>query len=160
MILKLSDAFSEDPEPDIEVKVTMININYGHNRELMGACRPLNEYSWIVEEIRINGKGENMTIEQAVDKALEDMPDDFVIKPFLMANRAEVKHMCITEYDEERTFAAMRREEREIGREEGIAEGIAKGKSEGKAEERKSLIAKFRAAGVSEDMIQNVLSMQ
>ena len=134
----------------------------------MGACRPLNEYSWIVEEIRINGKGENMTIEQAVDKALEDMPDDFVIKPFLMANRAEVKHMCITEYDEERTFAAMRREEREIGREEGIAEGraegiiegIAKGKSEGKAEERKSLIAKIRAAGVSEDMIQNVLSMQ
>ncbi len=35
--------------------------------------------------------------------------------------------MCITEYDELRTFA----EQREEGRIEGIMEGIAKGKKEG-----------------------------
>ena len=35
-ILSLSEA-----SPDIEVKVRMININHGHNRELLSACRPV-----------------------------------------------------------------------------------------------------------------------
>ena len=41
--LKLSDAFKASS--DIEVTVTMINVNYGHNKELMDACKPLAEYS-------------------------------------------------------------------------------------------------------------------
>ena len=56
------------------------------------------------------------TLEEAIDAALEELPDDSIIKPFLMANKAEVKRMCITEYDEARTFA----EQREEGREEGV----------------------------------------
>ncbi len=35
-VLKLSDAF--DGESDVEVKVLMININYGHNIDLLKAC--------------------------------------------------------------------------------------------------------------------------
>ena len=31
-----------------------------------------------------------------------------IYKPFLVANKAEVKRMCITEYDEARTFAEQR----------------------------------------------------
>ncbi len=38
-ILKLSDAY--EGEGDIEVKVTMLNINYGKNQKLMEACKPL-----------------------------------------------------------------------------------------------------------------------
>ena len=41
IILSLSDAFGGG-ENDIEVKVRMLNINYGKNRELMEACKPLN----------------------------------------------------------------------------------------------------------------------
>ena len=119
VVLNLSDAFPEGSKPDIDVRVTMININYGHNKELMAACKPLSEYSWLVEEIRKNSKTENVTTEQAVDAALDSMPNDFLIKPFLITNKAEVRRMCITEYDEEKTFAAMRREEREEGRAEG-----------------------------------------
>lgn len=113
MILSLSDAFEKDSEPDIEVKVTMININYGHNKELLNACKPLNEYAWFIDKIR-NSK--TNVFEESVDMALTEMPDDFIIKSFLMANRAEVKHMCITEYDESRTLA----EQREEGRAEGV----------------------------------------
>ena len=116
-VLKLSDAFPEGSDPDIEVKVTMININYGHNKELMTACKPLEEYSWFVEEIRKNSKTAANT-EDAVDTALETMPEDFMIKPFLITNKAEVKRMCITEYDEAKTFDALRREEREEGKSE------------------------------------------
>lgn len=50
------------------------------------------------------------TIEKAIDAALEELPDDSLIKPFLLANRAEVKLMCITEYGEDRTFAEQREE--------------------------------------------------
>ena len=37
---------------------------------------------------------------------------DFVIRAFLLANRAGVKAMFLTEYDKEREFELLRREER------------------------------------------------
>lgn len=42
-VLKLSDAFWNPEESDIELKVKMININYGHNDELLKTCKPLDE---------------------------------------------------------------------------------------------------------------------
>ena len=50
-ILKFTDGFPSDAESDIEVIVTMININYGHNMELLEACGPLNAYSWFVNGV-------------------------------------------------------------------------------------------------------------
>ncbi len=47
------------------------------------------------------------------------MPEDSAIKAFMTANRAEVKRMCITEYNEVKTLA----DERQEGRAEGRMEG-------------------------------------
>lgn len=121
-ILNLSDAF--EGESDIEVRVHMININYGHNKELLEACKPLNDYSQFVDLIRTYQQTKK-TLEEAIDAALDDLPDDSVIKPFLLANRAEVKLMCITEYDEERTRAAQREEDLAEGKVEGFLEAMA-----------------------------------
>ena len=85
----------------------MININFGHNKALLDACKPLKEYAWFVDKVR-SYQQEMETLEEAVDAALEELPDDSLIKPFLVANKAEVKRMCITEYDEARTFAEQR----------------------------------------------------
>ncbi len=63
----------------------------------------------------------------AIDKALDDMPDDFVIKPFLMANRAEVRNMCLTEYNEEKIAETFRTDGERIGEARGIAKGRAEG---------------------------------
>ena len=123
-ILKLSDAFPEGSNPDIEVKVTMININYGHNAKIMAACKPLEEYAWLVGQIRNNAESAADT-ESAVNKALDEMPEDFLIKPFLITNKAEVTSMCVTEYNEEKNIAAVRREEREEGRIEGTLQTLA-----------------------------------
>ena len=98
LILKLSDSFPEGAEADIEVIVRMININYGRNTKLLDACEPLKEYAWLIEEIRHNRK--TMDIEDAVDKALADMPKEYVIKPFLDAHKTEVSTMLLTEYNE------------------------------------------------------------
>lgn len=112
-ILKLSDSFSS--KSDIEVTVTMINVNYGHNKELMDACKPLEEYAYFIDRVRVYQKNSD-NLEDAVDKALDNLPENSVIKSFLTNNKAEVKRMCITEYDEERTL----RETKEEGLEEGI----------------------------------------
>lgn len=105
-VLKLSDAFGG--EGDIEVCVTMLNINYGKNKELMEVCEPLNEYAWLVDAIR-RYQRELKDLEAAVDAALEEMPDEFMIKRFLLLNKAEVKGMFLTEYDQEKILEQERR---------------------------------------------------
>ena len=122
MFLKLSDSFEKDSKPDIEVNVTMININYGHNTELLDSCKPLKEYAWFVDRIRSDKKSKK-SLKEVVDTAISEMPEDWLIKPFLMKNREEVTLMCITEYDEERAIMEFREE----GRIEGIEMGVEKG---------------------------------
>ena len=51
--LRLSDAFQQPTtQPDIEVVAHMLNINYGHNKELMERCRKLKEYAQFIDIIR------------------------------------------------------------------------------------------------------------
>ena len=106
-VLSLSDAYEGDG--DIEVKVTMLNINYGMNKKLMEACKPLQEYAWIVDAVRKHQK-EKMDLEAAVDASVDEMPEDFVIREFIIANRAEVKTMLLTEYNEEKVMEKERQE--------------------------------------------------
>ena len=122
VVLKLSDAFTQGSDPDIEVRVTMLNINYGHNGNLLKDCKALHDYSLFVYSVRENLK-RTRNFSAAIDSAIAEMPEDSLIKPFLIKNRAEVKSMYITEYDEARTFAEQRAEGREQGRAEGRAEG-------------------------------------
>ena len=119
-ILRLSDSFTRNADQsDVQVEVRMINIANGKNRKLLESCKPLNEYSWFVEKVKmIKKKDEYTTIEAAVDKAVDEMPNSFIIKKFLLENRAEVKSMCLTEYNEAETMQKFKEE----GREEGRAE--------------------------------------
>jgi hypothetical protein len=143
-VLKLSDAY--DGDGDIEVKVTMLNINYGKNKNLMDACEPLREYAWIVDAVRRNQE-EKMDLDAAVDAALEEMPDSFLIKPFLLENRAEVKNMFLTEYNEEKVMEKEREEGRKegllVGRQEGLQEGLSEGIDQGRIESIKTVMQKL-----------------
>ncbi|MBQ5987879.1 MAG: hypothetical protein IJL67_00105 [Oscillospiraceae bacterium] len=121
-LLHLSDAYTG--KGDIQVEVTMLNINFGKNKELLDACKPLYEYSWLIDRIRSNQKSIN-NLKTAVNKTVEEMPDDFIIKPFIIANRAEVKNMLFEEYDEKKYMNLFIEEGREKGREEGRNEGKA-----------------------------------
>ena len=145
-VLKLSDAFKKGVEkragtsgsdeflkPDIEVLVTMLNINYGHNKKLLDACRPLKEYSWFCEAVRENRK-HLKDLEKAIDKALETMPKDFVIRPLLIANKAEVKQMCLTEYNEAETLHSIALVHEAEGEARGEARGIEIGRFQNLAE--------------------------
>ena len=138
MILKLSEAFPAEQaaDSDIDVRVRMININKGRNTKMVSGCKALEEYVWLVDRIRDYQK--EYEVSDAVDLALNDMPDDFVIRVYLEANRVEVKKMLLTEYDEVRTMELFKEE----GREEGRAEGESR---------LSTLFTKLRELGRTED---------
>ncbi|MCI9560483.1 MAG: hypothetical protein HFG52_14930 [Lachnospiraceae bacterium] len=151
-ILRLSDAFIQEGNPaeaDIEAKVRMVNINYGTNKSLLSSCRPLEEYAWLVSQIRENQQ--TMGIEQAVDRAIQNMPKDFEIQGFLIGHRAEVKDLCITEYNEAETMQMIREE----GREEGLEEG----REEGRLRQAKKTAANMRKRGTSFEDIAEILEL-
>ena len=132
-MLYLSDSFPKGAESDIEVRVRMLNVNFGRNQELLNACKPLREYAWLVEEVRKNNTTHDETgMSSAVDKAINEMPNDFVIKPFLEAHRAEVKGMLLTEYNEA--------EQMELFKEDGRREGLAEGQEKTLVESIRSLM--------------------
>ena len=120
-VFRLSEAY--DGEGDVEVTVTMLNINYSRNKKLMDSCKPLYEYSWIVNEIRQN-RGDNL--EETIDKVINSIPEDFVIRSFIMGHRAEVKGMFLTEWNQEKVLQQEREDSLEQGREQGIVEGITR----------------------------------
>ena len=164
-VLRLSDAFQTEGNPkgsvsteyDIEVKARMLNINHGHNKDIMKKCRPLAEYAWFIDTIRQNSA--EMSIEDAVDHAIDDMPKDNLIRPYLLANRTEVKNMCITEYDEAETMEMFKEEGRKQGRIEGHKEGRIEGHKEGEDKLGK-LMATLFAQGLTEDAKKAAIDKQ
>jgi len=81
-------------------------------------------------------------MEKGISAAIDELPNDALIKPFLMANKAEVTRMCITEYDEERTYAEMREEAIEEGLAQGMAQGMEKGTEKGAVDMLVKLVTK------------------
>lgn len=127
-ILRLSDAFVKKPiSGEYEWTATMININKGHNNELMAKCQSLRDYSDFVEFVR-----EQMVCSGDVNKAVRLAIDKFkngngTLAMFLAKNEAEVFDVCITEYNEQEVMRGLREEALEDGREEGREEGRTEG---------------------------------
>ena len=67
-ILRLSEAFEvQTDDPELELKVTILNINPSMNEELKEKCPILKQYTQYVEQVRYNSA--NMPLEQAVEEA-------------------------------------------------------------------------------------------
>ena len=83
--------------------------------------QPLYEHAWLVDAVRRH-QSEKMDLNAAVDATIDEMPDAYMIKKFLIENRAEVKSMFLTEYNEEKVLEKEREEGRMEGRKEGREE--------------------------------------
>ena len=89
-------------EPRLELKVVTLNINEGHNNELMEQCQILREYAQYVARVR---------------KYTKEME-------FLRKNKSEVIAMSIFEYDKEEEEKKLRKAEFEAGEESKAKEII------------------------------------
>ena len=117
-MLKLSEAFEvETEDPELELKVTILNINPGKNEDLKNKGPVLKEYTQYVEKVRENSAG--MPLQEAVEQAIEYCIQNNILRDFLTEQKAEVIKMSIFEYDEQREIELIRRDEREIGKEIG-----------------------------------------
>ena len=87
--LKLSSAFENlSGEPKLELTVTVLNVNEGHNAELMQHCSTLKEYAQYVARVRHYAA--NMSLNQAVECAVDECIKEGILAEFLSKNRAEV----------------------------------------------------------------------
>ena len=132
-ILKLSDSYlKQSEEPDLELKVTMLNINYGKNRDLMEKCESLKGYMIFNDKVKSYKK--NVPIREAVKRAVDECIEENVLVNFLSKNRAEVMEMNIFMYDQKLHEEVIAEEAQERGWAKGMAEGKIEGMVQGMAE--------------------------
>lgn len=130
-ILKLSDLYlRKEDNPELELKVRMLNINIGYNQTIMEQCRILSEYMQYVDTVRKYAA--IMPTPVAVDQAVTECIKNGILAVFLQKYRQEAIQMSIFEYDEEKALRLIRQDEHQLGLEEGIAQGIAQGQQQGR----------------------------
>ena len=113
---RLSDAYENfSGDPELELKVMVININDGYNKALMEQCRKLKEYAQYVARVRKYQK--IMPLKAAVERAVKECIEEDILADFLRKNRAEVIAMSIFEYNQKEEEELLRREEYEAGAE-------------------------------------------
>ena len=120
--LRLSSAFEYlTGEPKLELIVTVLNVNEGHNADLMQHCSMLKEYAQYVARVRHYAS--DMPLNEAVKHAVDECIREGILAEFLTRNRNEVISMSIFEYDKELEEKKLRKAEFEAGREAGLTEG-------------------------------------
>jgi SOS response regulatory protein OraA/RecX len=120
----------------VELKVRVLNINYGHNTELMKQCKILEEYAKFVAVTK-EFTARNSDRQQALNDAIAYCIDHHILEDFLRKYRQEVLGMLLEEFD-------VKKYERSL-REEGRAEGLASG--------RETIIRNMLRRGFSDEEI-------
>ena len=108
----------------------VLNVNEGHNQELMEHCQTLKEYAQYVAKVRKYTSLGELSLEEAVECAVEECIKEGILAEFLIQNRAEVISMSIFEYNKDEEEKKLRKAEFEAGLEEGRKAGIEEGRME------------------------------
>ena len=161
-VLKLSDAFiNQTDTPEIELTVTVYNINPDNNTQLLEKSKVLSGYMIFVNRVRENldrqKKSEQNTrfltseyneaehddtelmedLEAAINEAIDHCIEHHIMEKFFRENRSEVTKSMVLDYTWERREELIRAEEYEDGRREGIEIGRAEGEKRGRIEGEK-----------------------
>ena len=140
---RLSDAFAPQVDnPALELRVTVLNINYGRNLELMRQSRTLRDYAQYVALVR-KYKEESGSLDDAVNRAVDECIKNDILADFLRKNRAEVVMTSIFEYNKEEEERKLRTAERQAGYDEGYDSGFDTGYGKGIAENLCKLVDNF-----------------
>ena len=163
---RLSSAYEcQTDDPDLELRVTVLNVNEGHNQELMEHCQTLKEYAQYVAKVRKYTSLGELSLEEAVECAVEECIKEGILAEFLIQNRAEVISMSIFEYNKDEEEKKLRKAEFEAGREAGLEEGRMAGIEEGRIELLKQQIQRKLSKGksideIAEELEESVIGIQ
>ena len=119
-------------DPKLELKVLTLNINEGHNKDLMEQCHTLREYAQYVAKVREYAR--TAELNTAVEQAVNDCIQSGILAEFLRKHKSEVIAMSIFEYDKEEEEKKLRKAEYEAGYNTGYDTGYGRGYDIGKKE--------------------------
>lgn len=161
-ILRLSDLFekpSSDLTPCLECTSLMLNINYGHNQELMKKCRRLKEYSLFIDTVRRN-LASGLPLERAVSQSVDECIQQDILKDILTAQKAEVIQVVLETFDQEKYEKAMKQEGYEDGYNDGRTDGYSAGREDGLRQLISALMDIRKKYGMSEREIITEISQK
>ena len=137
--MKLSDAFINPTDtPEIELTVTVYNINPYNNTQLLAKSKVLSGYMIFVNRVRENLEHQKKIaqnaseydeaayeedLEKAINEAIDYCVKNYIMEDFFRENRSEVTKSMVLDYTWERREELIRAEEYEDGKREGYAEG-------------------------------------
>lgn len=125
--LQISDAYeNKDVEPDLQLRVKVININYGHNRAIMEGCKTLEEYAHFVSILRENAQRYN-ELETAIIVTIDFCIEHNILMDFLRERKSEVVGMIMRDFDKKKYEYTLREEGRLEGRIEVLIAQIQDG---------------------------------
>ena len=146
-VLKLSDAFiNRTDTPEIELTVTVYNINPDNNTQLLEKSEVLRGYMIFVNRVRENLEHQKKIaqnaseydeaayeedLEKAINEAIDYCVKHHIMEEFFRENRNEVTKSMVLDYTWERREELIRAEEYEDGKRDGYAAGISQGRAEG-----------------------------
>ena len=149
-VLKLSDAFIHQTDtPEIELTVTVYNINPNNNTQLLEKSEVLRSYMIFVNHVRENLEHQKKIaqnapeydetayeeeLEVAINEAIDYCVKHHIMEEFFRENRNEVTKSMVLDYTWERREELIRAEEYEDGKREGLEIGRAEGEKRGRAE--------------------------
>lgn len=167
-VYKLSDLYEgQNGEPELEIRVLVLNINSGNNKELLDRCRSLREYMQFVDKVRC--RQQKMGAEAAVRQAVEECIREGILKDFLEKRREEVIGVSIWEFKEDLYREAMREDALENGLRQGLEQGLKQGLKQGMElgghRKRVELICRKlkkgkQTAQIAEEMEENIEDVQ
>ena len=108
----LSEAFPEELKaqiPALECRVRLLNINAGHNAELMEKCQRLREYAEFVALIREN-IAQGVDVQEAIHMAMKRALKKDLLTDVLSRCETEVATMLLEEFDMEEVKACWKKE--------------------------------------------------
>jgi len=164
-ILRLSDAYEQVEgyeKNNLELEVTVYNINEGRNAETVSRCEELRGYAYFVHRVRCHEaeereKGETAEKDVrliAVKKAIQDCKDKSLLADFWGTLTMEDVNMLVAEWDMTTALEVEREEGYEKGREEGREEGLERGH----AEVLELLSKGYTLEAIKEELARSVIS--
>lgn len=123
MVLHLSDAFIEQREnPELNLTVKVININYEKSSEVLEKSKTLKDYSYFIYQVK-RYRRQKYTLEEAIEKAIKDCVRQGMLERFLEENSSEVINMLYTEFNLEEAKKVWQEEAEKRGEERGEKRG-------------------------------------
>lgn len=124
--LYLSSAFAEN-QHNLELVVTVRNIRYNKDNELLQKYKPLHDYSFFVYDVEQRvASGDSLA--NAIRSATDYCINHNIMRDYLSANYEEVFEMMSLRWNEKDAKKYWQKEAREEGHAAGLAQGLSQGR--------------------------------